>query len=121
MSADPYSTRVRELFATTPQAGDLDGAETGSTTDQDVRIRLSAGVEDGVVTAMRFRAWGCPHLIAAAEAACAGREGRPLPGSPEWTAADRLEDLPVPVEKTGRRLVLEETVRSLGQKLCDGT
>jgi NifU-like protein involved in Fe-S cluster formation len=121
MSADPYSTRVRELFATTPHAGDLDGAETVSVTDQDVRIRLSAGVEDGRVTAMRFRAWGCPHLIAAAEAACAGLEGRRVAGLPEWTAADLMQDLPVPVEKTGRILVLEDAVRSLGQRLCDGT
>jgi NifU-like protein involved in Fe-S cluster formation len=121
MSADPYSTRVRELFATTPHAGDLAGAESVATTDQDVRIRLSAGVEGGVIRTMRFRAWGCPHVIAAAEAACAGLEGRPVAGLPEWTAADLMEDLPVPVEKTGRILVLEDAVRSLGQRLCDGT
>jgi NifU-like protein involved in Fe-S cluster formation len=121
MSANPYSTRVRELFAMTPHAGNVIGAESVSTSDQDVRIRLSASVEDGVVTVMRFRAWGCPHLIAGAEAACAALEGQPVAGLPEWTADDLMQDLPVPVEKTGRILVLEDAVRSLGQRLCDGT
>jgi NifU-like protein involved in Fe-S cluster formation len=121
MSAGTYSARVRELFAMTPHAGDVVGAESVSTADQDVRIRLSASVEDGAVTAMRFRAWGCPHLIAGAEAACAALEGHPVAGLPDWTAADLMEDLAVPVEKTGRILVVEDAVRSLGQKLCDGT
>ena len=121
MSTDPYSATVRELFATTPHAGDLDGAESVSITDQEVRIRLSAGVEDGVITAMRFRAWGCPHLIAGAEAACAALEGCVAAGLVDWAASDLMENLPVPVEKTGRILVLEDAVRSLGRKLCGGT
>ena len=121
MSADPYSATVRELFATTRHAGDLAGEESVSTTDQDVRIRLSAGVEDGIITTMRFRAWGCPHLIAAAEAACAALEGSAAAGLVDWAAADLMENLPVPVEKTGRILVLEDTVRSLGQALCGRT
>ena len=121
MNADPYSATVRELFATTPHAGDLAGAKSVSTTDQDVRMRLSADVEDGIIKTMRFRAWGCPHLIAAAEAACAALEGCAAAGLVDWTASDLMENLPVPVEKTGRILVLEDTVRSLGQALCDRT
>ena len=121
MSADPYSATVRGLFATTPHAGDLAGAESVSTSDQDVRIRLSATVEEGVIKSMRFRAWGCPHLVAAAEAACAALEGQAAAGLVDWAAADLMENLPVPVEKTGRILVLEDTVRSLGQTLSDRT
>ena len=121
MSADPYSTRVRELFATTPHAGDLAGAETVSTVDHGVRIALAATAADNVLTAMRFRAWGCPHLIAAAETACAALEGQPIAALANWTAAEVMENLPVPVEKTGRILVLEDTVRSLGQRLCERT
>jgi len=121
MSADPYSAAVRGLFATTPHAGDLAGAKTVSTSDQDVRIRLAASTVDGVIKTMRFRAWGCPHLVAAAEAACAALEGQAASGLVDWAAADLMENLPVPVEKTGRILVLEDTVRSLGRVLCDRT
>ena len=121
MSADPYSETVRELFATTPHAGDVAGAESVSNSDQDVRIRLSASVQDGIIETMRFRAWGCPHLVAAAEAACAALEGRAAAGLVDWASNDLMENLPVPVEKTGRILVLEDAVRSLGRRLCDGT
>ena len=121
MSADPYSVVVRELFAATPHAGDLIRAESVFTADREVRIRLSATAADGVVTAVRFRAWGCPHLIAAAEAACAALEGQPIAVLADWTAADLMQNLPVPVEKTGRILVLEDTVRSLGQRFRDRT
>ena len=121
MSADPYSAQVRGLFASPRHAGDVAGAQSVSIADQDVRIRLSASVENGLIAAMRFRAWGCPHLIAAAETACAILEGCPVAGLADWTAADLMQDLPVPVEKTGRILVLEDAVRSLGQSLRDGT
>ena len=121
MSSDPYSRRVRELFAAPAHAGDLDGGETALVAGQDVRVQLAATVSDGAIRALRFRAWGCPHVIAAAESACAALEGQPVGALTVWTAADLMENLPVPVEKTGRILVIEDTVRSLGQRLRDRT
>jgi len=89
--------------------------------DQGVRVWLAATAEDSSIAEMRFRAWGCPHLIAAAELACAALEGGPVADLLEFSAAGLMENLPVPVEKTGRILVLEDTVRSLGQRFRDGT
>ena len=121
MSADPYSAKVREFFSAVPHAGKIEDGETAFVEDQGVRLRLSATVMDGCVKAMRFKAWGCPHLIAAAEAACAALEGQPVAALANWAVADVMQNLPVPVEKTGRILVLEDTVRSLGQRFCGGT
>jgi len=121
MSADPYSARVRELFAAPAHAGDLPGAKAVYTADQGVRLQLAATAADGAITGMRFKAWGCPHLIAAAEAACAMLEGQPVSDLVGWTVSDLMQNLPVPVEKTGRILVLEDTVRSLGQGFRGGT
>jgi len=66
---------------------------------------------------LRFRARGCPHLIAACEAFCAAFEGREVDALLEFTAGDLMQRLPVPVEKTGRILVLEDAVRALGKSL----
>ena len=88
---------------------------------QDVRLELSATVSNGAVESMRFRAWGCPHTIAAAEAACARLEGRPVSELLEFSASDLMEDLSVPVEKTGRILVIEDALRSLGQRFSEQT
>ncbi len=121
MSADPYSRAVRELFAAPAHAGQLDGGQAVSLDTPDVRLRLAAEAEGGTVSAMRFRAWGCPHVIAAAEAACASLEGKPVAGLLEFSASGLMDNLPVPVEKTGRILVLEDAVRSLGRRFRDGT
>jgi NifU-like protein involved in Fe-S cluster formation len=121
MSADPYSATVRELFAQPAHAGGLDGGQTVSVAEQDVRLELAALADGERVEALRFRAWACPHVIAAAETTCARLEGASITELLEFSAVDLMENLAVPVEKTGRILVLEDAVRSLGKALRDGT
>jgi len=120
MSADPYSSLVRQYFAAAAHAGDLNDAETADVEEQGVRIRLAATHVNGKILALAFRAWGCPHVIAACEGFCAEFEGKPVASLGEFRAADIMQKLSVPVEKTGRILVLEDAVRSLGQRICDG-
>lgn len=119
MSDDPYNSRVREYFADPHHCGDVDGGAVGYFEDQGIRIRLSAKAANGSICAMRFRAWGCPHVIAAAEAVCRQFEGHPVAELEQFSTAQIMQDLAVPVEKTGRILVLEDTVRSLGQAIMD--
>lgn len=121
MITNPYDAQVRKLFAAPAHAGDLADAEVVSIADQDVRLQLAATTAGGAVQAMRFRAWGCPHLIAATEAACAALEGQAVANLVGWTAAGIMQNLAVPVEKTGRILVLEDTVRLLGRRIGGGT
>ncbi|MEJ2128657.1 MAG: iron-sulfur cluster assembly scaffold protein [Woeseiaceae bacterium] len=118
MNDDPYSELVRDLFAQPAHAGAIDGAVTAHVDDQGVRIRLYAELEGGIVSKLRFQAWACPHVIAAAEAFCADFEGRPAADLLEFSSSDLMKSLAVPVEKTGRILVLEDAVRSLGNAAC---
>ena len=117
MITDPYSALVRELFADPRHAGCLDGGTRVRLDDQDVRICLCADADGGTLRALRFRARGCPHLIAACEAFCAAFEGREVEALLEFAAGDLMQRLSVPVEKTGRILVLEDAVRALGKSL----
>ena len=121
MSGDPYSPAVRELFAAPAHVGEVGDGRFAVIDDQGVRLRLSARVADGEIEEMRFRAWGCPHLIAAAEWLCAYYEGRPLAALEDFPHVPIMENLAIPMEKTGRILVLEDTVRSLGQAFGDGS
>ena len=82
--------------------------------EQDVRIELAAIVRDGGIEQLRFRAWGCPHVLAAAEAVCAQHEAQPVSDLEQFSAAELMQSLAVPVEKSGRILVIEDAVRSLG-------
>ena len=119
MSNDPYSDMVRELFASAAHAGSLDDAATVRVDDQGVSIELFAGLSGEDVEVLRFRAYGCPHLIAAAEQVCAEFEGQPAASLLEFSSAGLMKTLAVPVEKTGRILVLEDAVRSLGSAVRD--
>ena len=118
MSSDPYSPRVRELFAEPRHAGELPDSTVVRVDDQGMRVELSARRDGDRLSELRFRAWGCPHFIAAAEAFCADYEGRPVSELGDFGAVSFLEALAVPIEKTGRILVLEDAVKALGQTLA---
>lgn len=117
MNADPYSPEVRRLFAAPAHAGTLDDAVVVSHDAQGIRIELSALAAGDLLGRLAFRAFGCPHVIAAAEAFCSAFEGRPAGDLGLFRAADAMDSLGVPAEKTGRILVLEDTVRMLENAL----
>ena len=114
MTPDPYSERVRALFASAVHAGRVEGGLEAYAGDQGTRVELTARVDDDKIGELRFRAWGCPHLLAAAEAFCDEFEGRRLSELAAFQAVEVMQTLPVPREKMGRILVLEDAVRSLG-------
>lgn len=117
MSADPYSERVRELFANPAHAGDLPGAARAHVEDQGVRIALSALCEHGRLRALRFRAWGCPHLIAAADLLCERLTGETVDRLENHDLAHITRELCMPAEKTGRILLLEDALATLHSQL----
>lgn len=121
MSMDPYNTLVRELFANTVHAGSLADAVRAEKSEQGVHIEFSARPKDGTIERLRFRAWGCPHLIAAAEAVCTEYEGQTASQLEEFSVSDLMQRLAVPAQKSGRILVLEDTVRLLGAALRESS
>jgi len=120
VTTEPYSERVRQLFAEPEHAGVVEGGSRIRVDDQGVRIEFSARCADGVVTELAFRAWGCPHVLAAAEAICRDFEGRSCAALETFEAGQLMRSLPVPRDKLGRILVLEDAVRSLGQSVRRG-
>jgi len=105
------------MFAAPAHAGTLSAATTILVEDQGARVELSARAEQGRLAAMRFRAWGCPHLIAATEWACDYYESGPVAALEVFPIARIMEYLAVPTEKTGRILVLEDAIQALGRSL----
>jgi NifU-like protein involved in Fe-S cluster formation len=119
VSPDPYNALVRECFANTLHAGDARDGASAYFNDQGLRIRLSACIENDTIAELRFRAWGCPHVLAAAEYFCRKYQERPVADLEQFNTAQIMDDLAVPIEKTGRILVLEDTVRSLRAAISD--
>ena len=125
MGAGTYNEQVRRLFAGPAHAGDLPPgafrtamAEEGESA-AGCRVRLSAAEEAGRLVAVRFRAFGCPHLVAAAEAFCAEVEGQPVAALRKQRVQALMAQLAVPVGKTGRLLLLEDAAEALARKLLE--
>lgn len=118
-----YNERVRRYFWDAAHAGDpppgcgtarsAEAAEGGA----GARILLTAVTDNGVLVALRYRVFGCPHLIAATEAVCERFEGAPVQTLADMNVLQLVRSLEIPVEKTGRILLLEDAVRSLYAKL----
>ncbi|MGH8231637.1 MAG: hypothetical protein ACRESY_07435 [Steroidobacteraceae bacterium] len=80
------------------------------------RVRFFLWVEDGQLTRVQFRAYGCPYTLAVCEwlalqlESSAGdvRVTLPALGSPaDWAAA-----LQIPPERLGRLLVIEDALKA---------
>ena len=123
MGTGSYNDEVRRLFAGPAHAGDLPpgasrtAAAEAAESAAGCRVRLSAAEEAGRLVAVRFRAFGCPHLVAAAEAFCADVEGRPVTALRAPRTQALMARLAVPVEKTGRLLLLEDAAAALAREL----
>ena len=123
MLVEPYNDLVRARFAKPQHAGELKDrydsiytAEVAESADG-ARLRLAVGIGNESIAAMRFLAWGCPFLIAAAESLCADKDNRPLATLPEFDQNELVQQLSVPDAKFGRILLLEDALRSLAAQI----
>lgn len=120
--SEPYNEEVRACFESPAHTGDLAGTYTDryevvvQESEHGAQLALSMGVIDGVIATMRFRVLACPHLIAAAEITCAEYENEAVTALHAFNLKELMERLSVPIEKTGRMLLLEDAVTSLAQQ-----
>jgi NifU-like protein involved in Fe-S cluster formation len=121
VSAEPYNHTVRRHFANPTHAGDLPEGYARvvradvSESEAGLRVLLAAQIDGNIISRLRYRVFGCPHLIAAAEEFCARLEGATVEGLQDVPVAELMELLEIPVEKTGRLLLLEDAANALHQ------
>ncbi|MGH8204640.1 MAG: iron-sulfur cluster assembly scaffold protein [Steroidobacteraceae bacterium] len=114
-----YSPRVRSLFAELPNAGPLPvaagriAAGESIALDRGAWVRFEARCEDGRIAECRFRAWGCPHALAASALAASRLSGASLELARAIDAAGLARELDAPAGKLGRLLVVEDAIHSL--------
>lgn len=116
-----YSTLVRDRFERPVNAGRLLGdviRGAAGEKSHGTRVEFDLRLRDGRVERARFRAYGCPHAIAAASWVAEQAEGRSLE-SDEWLDPLRLaEVLELPEYKLGVLLVVEDAFRDAASKAC---
>jgi len=114
-----YSAEVLALFERLPGAGVPAAGEGAAVSGEAVElergawVRFDARVEGGRLLACGFRAWGCPHVLAAAARTAAKLSGSPLAGARPTAARELQQALDAPIEKLGRLLVVEDAAAAL--------
>ena len=120
-----YSPEVLRLFGLPQADGELphetEGVVRGEAEDRSLGIwvRFDVQVRDGLVRAVRFQLFGCPHAIAAASLICERLEDKParsLSGLDLRAIADSLD---LPVEKYGKLLKIEDALLACWRALGD--
>jgi hypothetical protein len=116
-AGDPLGAQVRGLFAALRHAGEP--AATGTARvlcgeagreQRGTRVRFMLRLDGERLVEVRYRAYGCPHTLAACEwlATLLERGGRDsIGGAAEWAP-----QLGIPPAKLGRLLVVEDALRA---------
>lgn len=113
-----YSAEVRQRFAAPERAGEISRGSgrlvSGAAEDRSlgIWIRFQIQIQGETVERVRFRAYGCPHTLAAADWLAERLEG----GSVAALASTDLDvlarDIGLPREKHGKLLRLEDALRA---------
>jgi NifU-like protein involved in Fe-S cluster formation len=114
-----YSPLVRDLFERLPHAGELapgPGAVIhgeAMALDRGAWVRFDARIEDGRIADCAFRAWGCPHTLAAAALVTSRMRGQGIDSRAPFDARRLAAELDAPAEKLSRLLVVEDALSGM--------
>ena len=115
----PYNELVRSLFENPLHAKDIPeklGKPYKVVTQESKngpKIVLTAVIKEENILALRFRVFGCPFLIAAAEFCCNQCEGKHNKEVENIDILHLIQILEVPTEKIGVILLLQDALESL--------
>jgi NifU-like protein involved in Fe-S cluster formation len=111
-----YSSEVRRRFLAPARAGDIsqDAGDVveGAAEDRSLNVwfRFQAQLQDRRIARVRFRAYGCPHAVAAADAVAEMLEGEPVDAMSDLDLDAIAARLAVPREKFGKLLRIEDAL-----------
>jgi NifU-like protein involved in Fe-S cluster formation len=97
-----------------PEIDDAITAQAGDR-EQGAEVLLSMRVVAGCVGELRFRAFGCPHFLAAASWLTDRLRGARVDELAAWDWREAADALEVPPAKYGRLLTLQDAVHGLAR------
>lgn len=107
-----YNRAVSERFRRPAvTAGKAISGQAGSMSAGAV-VCFSADLEAGRLSNMGFRAWACPHIIAACSLIADHLEGAAVQQMAGLATDGLLRELEIPVEKAGKILILKDALRA---------
>jgi NifU-like protein involved in Fe-S cluster formation len=122
MASAAYSPLVRELFyrsraTSKPEMSQGEWAigEAGSV-ESGTWVRFALRLLGGRVTEARFKAYGCPHTLAAVAWLAEHSRGKTLEESSVQGLEELVRRLDIPAEKLGRLLIVQDALRDCRER-----
>jgi NifU-like protein involved in Fe-S cluster formation len=107
-----YSELTRRYFESSSSVGELTGSGVfrgaAGNRDQGTWVQFDLRCESGTLRAARFLAFACPHTIAVSAWLAEQSVGTALTGTLPESVQSLRDRFAVPVEKTGRLLIIED-------------
>lgn len=121
-----YSFDVERRFDSPAGAGNIEASREGVVAygeaedrSLNVWIRFEVQADGGTIREARFRAFGCPHTIAAASWAAEALRGAPVEALRSFDVDAARRALNVPKEKLGKLLRIEDALRACAERLTE--
>jgi NifU-like protein involved in Fe-S cluster formation len=118
-----YNELTRRYFESPPMVGELSGPGVfrgaAGNREQGTWVQFDLRCESGVLTAVRFLAFACPHTIAVAAWLAELSVGRMVAKTLPESVQDLRDRFAVPVEKMGRLLIIEDAWLAAGAAAID--
>jgi NifU-like protein involved in Fe-S cluster formation len=121
-----YGPGVKERFDAPMHAGEWPPGTpdtlTGEAADRTLQVwvRFQLLTSGGIVSGARFRAFGCPHTLAAAEWVAERVAGASIESARAFDVQALRAALDVPVEKLGKLLKVEDALLACWRELDAG-
>lgn len=122
-----YSSDVRRRFSAPARAGDISpearNVLEGAAEDRSlaVWIRFQVQFQDRSIERVRFRAYGCPHTLAAADRLAADLEGRSVDELITIDLNTLAQEIDLPRSKHGKLLRLQDALAACHAQVTDDT
>ena len=111
MAEPVYNDAVAAWFRQEPRP--LEGVSgIAGSEEQGARVVAAARIEGGSVANLAFRAFACPHIIAACNLLAERLTGQAPEALVDPALPEHLQELEIPVEKTGKILILQDALRA---------
>jgi NifU-like protein involved in Fe-S cluster formation len=107
-----YNDLTCRYFESAANVGELKGPDVfrgaAGNRDQGTWVQFDLQINAGTVTAARFLAFACPHIIAASAWLAESAVGRPVKSLLPVAVQELRDRFAVPMEKMGRLLIIED-------------
>ena len=115
-----YSPLVADYFYRPARPMGSAAVGRAGSEQQGALICIGTDVTDGLLRNVGFRAFACPHIIAACNAVADSLEGSPPEALLAVDALQLQAKFGIPVEKAGKLLILKDAARACYDMIAPG-